>query len=137
MKKLSKFMMAITMMALVLGAVQVALAPAAPVVADTIVDPIPGGNLPSKPLPEVVGSIVNIILSITGIILFILFFYGGFLILTAAGDDEKVGQGKKIIIQAVIGLLVVLVSYAASQYVINKLLGATGAGSGTSTGGTR
>jgi non-canonical (house-cleaning) NTP pyrophosphatase len=59
---------------------------------------------------------------------------GGFLMLTAGGDDEKVGKGKKIIIQAVIGLLVVLVSYAASQYVISKLLSATGSGTGTGTG---
>lgn len=128
MKRLQKFMMVVTSLAMLFGAVQVALMPAAVVQAAPVIDPIPGTGLSDTPLPQVIGNIVKIILSITGIILFALFFYGGFEMLTAAGDDEKVARGKKIIIQAIIGLLVVLISYAGSQYVIGKLLSATGGG---------
>lgn len=125
--------MGVTMVAMIAGAVHVAFSPAL-TSAQPQIDPIPNTGLPATPLPQVIGNIIQIILSVTGIILFIFFFYGGFLMLTAGGDDEKVGKGKKIIIQAVIGLLVVLVSYAASQYVISKLLSATGSGTGTGTG---
>lgn len=49
--------------------------------------------------------------------------YGGFLILTAAGDDDKVGKGKKVIINAVIGLVVIFLVGALMRWVIDLLMG--------------
>ncbi len=50
--------------------------------------------------------------------------WGGFQILTAAGDDEKVTKGKNIIIQALIGIVVIFLAGSIVQFVIGGILGA-------------
>jgi len=40
-----------------------------------------------------------------------LFLYAGYLIMTAAGDEGQVGQGKKIITAAVVGFIIVMTSW--------------------------
>ncbi|MBI2617616.1 hypothetical protein HYW55_05785 [Candidatus Gottesmanbacteria bacterium] len=47
---------------------------------------------------------------IAGGIAFLYFLYGCFLILTSAGDPEKIAQGKEIIVSALSGLLLVIFS---------------------------
>jgi hypothetical protein len=130
MKKIQALITSLTMAVVILTGVHAALTPTATLSAasSSKIDSveIPNTGLGSSDLPTVIGSIVKVVLSVTGIILFVLFFYGGFKMLTAAGDDEKVAEGKRVIIQAIIGLLVVLVSYALATFVLDKLLGATG-----------
>ena len=48
---------------------------------------------------------INWILGILGLITFILLLWGGFQMVTAAGDDKKFGAGQTILKQAGIGLL--------------------------------
>jgi hypothetical protein len=47
--------------------------------------------------------------------------YGGFLLMTANGDSEKVSQANQIIIGAGIGIGIVLISYAAVRLIVNIL----------------
>lgn len=47
--------------------------------------------------------------------------YGGFLLMTASGDSEKVSQANNIIIGAGIGIGIVLISYAAVRLIVNIL----------------
>jgi len=44
--------------------------------------------------------------------------WGGFHILTAGWDDEKVGKGKKIIINALIGIVVIFLAGSIVQWLI-------------------
>ena len=55
-------------------------------------------------------------------IFLILIIYGGFLWMTAGGNEEKVKQGQKFIIWAIIGYIVVALGYI----VINFIVGAPG-----------
>ena len=41
--------------------------------------------------------------------------------MTAAGNDEKVGKAKKIIVQGLIGLIIVLLAFAIATFVIQRL----------------
>lgn len=50
--------------------------------------------------------------------------WGGFQILTAGGDEEKVKKGKTILVQAVIGLIVIFLASSIINWVVNSLLGA-------------
>ena len=59
---------------------------------------------------------------IAGVILFILLFTGGFVIITSAGDPEKQQQGGKAITAAIIGFLIIFVSYWIIQ-IIEHLTG--------------
>lgn len=86
--------------------------------------------------PRVIASrIINVVLGLVGIVLVGLLVYAGFLYMTAAGDAEKTGRAKKIILSSIIGLIIVLSSWAIARFVIEKLLQATGGGGGGGGGG--
>lgn len=77
--------------------------------------------------------IVNFALGFLGLIAVIIVVYGGVRYLTAAGEEEGATKGKKTITYAVIGLVIILGSFALVNTVIS---GAGGDGSGgNSTGG--
>lgn len=61
------------------------------------------------------------ILGIVGSLTLAMFVYGGFLMLTSAGSSEKVGEAKKVIIAAAIGLLIVFASYSIIRFVASSL----------------
>lgn len=61
-------------------------------------------------------SVVQFILGISGSVALLMFIYGGFLWVTSAGNSEKVNQGKSAVTNAVIGLVIVFVSYTAVVY---------------------
>ncbi len=77
-------------------------------------------------LEAVVGSIINVALSITGSLLVIYLIYAGFLWMTAEGDTKKVDKAREIIKQSLIGLVIIVAAYAISSYVILKLAGTIG-----------
>lgn len=61
---------------------------------------------------EVVGGITNWILGVTAGIVILFLIIGGIYYITAAGDQKQIEEAKKIITYAVIGLVVILVSYS-------------------------
>ena len=63
-------------------------------------------------IPELVGNIVGTALSLIGVLFFLLMVYGGFLWMTAHGKGDQVEKAQETIIAAVIGIIVVLASYA-------------------------
>lgn len=71
-------------------------------------------------------KIINAILGLLGIIVLGLILYAGFIIMTSGGDETKVANGKKIMINAVIGLAIILSAFVIVKFISNKLLGATG-----------
>jgi len=54
-----------------------------------------------------IGRIIKAILGIVGSLALVMFIYGGFNIMTAAGTAEKVEKGKQILLWATIGLIVI------------------------------
>ena len=64
-----------------------------------------------------INTIINIVLSLLGIIFIILTVYGGFLYMTARGNEEQTKKALSIITQSVIGLIIVLSAYAISYFV--------------------
>jgi len=86
--------------------------------------------------PRVIAAnIINIALGLVGIILLSLILYAGFLWMTSGGDVEKVERAKTYIRNAIIGVAIVLSSWAIATFVINQLLQATGTGGGSAAGG--
>lgn len=69
-------------------------------------------------IPIVVGTIIQVILGIIGIIFLVLLIYGGFVWGTAAGDSAKVQKAKSIIIAAVIGLVIIIAAYAITTFAL-------------------
>ncbi len=69
----------------------------------------------------VIGQIIKVILGLIGAIALLMFVYGGVMWLTSQGSEEKIEKGKKILIWAIVGLVVILTSYVAVSFVINAL----------------
>ena len=72
-------------------------------------------------------SVIRVLLGFLGIIAIVIVLYGGFVWLTSAGNEEKVGQAKKILSAGIIGLIIIFVSYALAQFVVTQIMTATGA----------
>jgi amino acid transporter len=87
------------------------------------------GNLAlgTRDIREGVMEIINVLLGFLGIIAIIIILWGGFRWMTAGGNEEKVGEAKKIITAGIIGLIIIFVSYAIAAFVIEQLINATGA----------
>lgn len=77
-------------------------------------------------LPQIIGRIVRIILSLLGLIAVIIIIIGGLMWMTSGGSPEKIDKAKKIIINALIGLLIVVSAYAIASFIISKLGGIVG-----------
>ncbi len=67
------------------------------------------------------GKIIGVALSFVGAIFFILMIYGGFLWMTARGDEGQVTKAKDLIFAAVIGLVIVLSAYAITSFLGTQL----------------
>ncbi|MFC1612559.1 hypothetical protein ACFL29_01780 [Patescibacteria group bacterium] len=76
-------------------------------------------------LPKLVGTIINIFLSIIGVFFVVLIIYGGYTWMSSFGNKEKVDKAKTVIVDAVIGLIILLAAYAISNFVVTNLIEAT------------
>jgi hypothetical protein len=91
---------------------------------DNVQDATGLGNADPRVL---IGSIIQIFLGFLGIIAVIIILYGGFMWMTAMGDESKVGTAKKAIYAGVIGLIIILMAFGIAQFVINAIYTATNA----------
>jgi hypothetical protein len=73
-------------------------------------------------VPVLAGSIIGTALSMISVIFFILMVYGGFLWMTAHGDEGTVTKAKETIIGAIIGIIIILASYAITNYVTTSVV---------------
>ncbi len=85
----------------------------------------------------IIARLIRTVLSLTGIVLIIMLVYGGFLWMLSGGVQEKITKARGMIVNAVIGLIIILSAFVVTQFVIVSLVGATGAVStvSDSTGG--
>ncbi|OGF18491.1 hypothetical protein A3G56_00930 [Candidatus Falkowbacteria bacterium RIFCSPLOWO2_12_FULL_45_10] len=76
--------------------------------------------------PRVIAAkVINVILGFLGIIAVVLILIGGFMWMTAAGNDDKVATAKKIMTAGIIGLVIVLAAFGIAKFVVNALITAT------------
>jgi hypothetical protein len=106
----------------------------APALADAITNATAGlgvaagrayGAVPQGDIPTLVGKIIGAALSFIGLLFFLLIIYGGFLWMTARGNQQQTTQALDLIIAAVIGMVIVAAAYLITQYVGETVLGYT------------
>lgn len=76
-------------------------------------------------LPVLIGRIIDVIVGLTGLIVFILFIYAGAIWMTAQGEPAKVGKARDILVTATIGLIIVLSAFAITNFTVTQLDQAT------------
>lgn len=74
---------------------------------------------------DIVASIINIALGFLGILAVVIILIGGFKWMTAAGNEDQVGEAKKIIVAGIIGLVIILAAWGIAQFVLTQLINAT------------
>lgn len=72
-----------------------------------------------------VANIINFALGFLGIIAVVIIIYAGFKWMTAGGNEEQVTDARKMIVQAVIGLVIIFAAYIIANFVIGTLKDAT------------
>jgi len=70
---------------------------------------------------SIAGTVIGAILSLVGVVFFLLIFYGGLLWMIARGNDQEVEKAKNILIAATIGLVIVLAAYAITAFIGQQL----------------
>ena len=90
------------------------------------------GGLSSASIPDIIAFVVSAILGLVSIAFFILFVYAGFRWMTAAGNEEKISKAKKLMVNSVIGLAIVITAYTTTYFISQALeTGTTGGGAGS------
>ena len=74
-------------------------------------------------ITELLLRIINILLAIAGLVAVVFLIIGGFRYITAGGNEEAAEAGKKTIINAIIGIVVIILSFVIVRVVSNALLG--------------
>jgi len=75
----------------------------------------------SQTLPELLNNVLNFLFSISIVILPIIILYGGFLMLTAAGDPTKISESRTILLWAVVAFAIIRLARGLPE-VIRSLL---------------
>lgn len=82
------------------------------------------GPTAQKSIGLITGKIILTILGLLGVVFVILLTYGGFLWLTAGGEEDRVKKAQGLITNAVIGTLIVVAAYTIAHFVLQKLAAA-------------
>ena len=66
-------------------------------------------------------DVTQILLALSGSVALLFFIYGGITFLISGGSSEKVSQGKQIIVNSVIGLLIIFSSFIIIQFTMTAM----------------
>ena len=62
--------------------------------------------------------IINFALMFLGLVAVVMVIYGGILYVTAAGKEDQAGVGKKVIMYAIVGIIIIMLSFALINTVL-------------------
>lgn len=79
----------------------------------------------------IIGNVIGAILTMVGVLFLVLMIYGGILWMTARGNEQQSQKALNTILAAVIGLVIVLGSYAFTNFIFTNVSGGGDSGSCT------
>lgn len=85
-------------------------------------------------IPQIVGNLVSALLGLFGALFLVLIIWGGVQYMTAGGDPGKIKKAKDTLVNAIVGMVIVALSYAIARYVIVAISGATTGAGGVDAG---
>jgi TRAP-type C4-dicarboxylate transport system permease small subunit len=93
----------------------------------------PAGLNQTTSLETMIGNVINVAISLIGVLLLGYIIYGGFLWITSNGDSKKTEQAIKMIRNAVIGMIIIVAAWAITDFVLARLGDIAGNGSTSGT----
>ncbi len=77
---------------------------------------------PQTLLPTIIGNVIKVALGLLGTIFIILIIIGGYLWMTASGNEETIKKAQNYITRAIIGLVVTLSAWAIWFFLLQKFV---------------
>jgi hypothetical protein len=87
-----------------------------------------GNNVPNRDIKLIIANIVRVVLGFVGIIFVILIIWAGLQWMTSGGNEEKIKSAKRNIVNATVGLIIVLAAYAIAYSITRWLTQSTSSG---------
>ena len=72
-------------------------------------------------------KVTNRVLMVVGGVALLMFIYGGFIILTAAGSSDGIKKGKQALVAATIGLVIIFSAQLLLSFLLDKVVSGEGA----------
>lgn len=82
-----------------------------------------GTTTNARNIPYLIGNILKGLFGIIGTITLCIFIFGGFLWMTAFGEESKIKKGTDTMIWAGLGIAVIFGSYVAVDFILKAILG--------------
>lgn len=79
-----------------------------------------GGGSAKQDLPDIITTIINVMLFIAGALAVIMIIYGGIRYITAHGDEKQVKVAKDTIVYSVTGLIIAILAYALVTFIFDR-----------------
>ncbi len=90
-----------------------------------IEDPDTGLAVQGGSLQGTVVRLINVALSLLGIVAVVIVLIGGFKWMTAGGNEDKTVEARKLIFSGIIGMAIILSAWAIARFVLSNLASAT------------
>ena len=84
------------------------------------------GLATSTSVPEMVGSVIRIILGISGTAALIIVVAGGVKWMTSGGNETKITSARKLMVSGAIGIVIIAAAYAITSFVMNQMVAVVG-----------
>lgn len=69
-----------------------------------------------------ISTVISVVLSVAGLVFLAIMFYAGLRWMTARGNEEFISKAKEAMFGALIGFILVTISYGASAFIFSKLI---------------
>jgi cytochrome bd-type quinol oxidase subunit 2 len=74
-----------------------------------------------KDVPTLITTLFQLVITAAGTIFVLMFLFGGIQYLTSAGNEEGSTKARKLLVDAVVGLIIVLAAYAIGTYILAQV----------------
>ncbi len=78
------------------------------------------GGSAKQDLPDIITTIINVMLFIAAALAVIMIIYGGIRYITAHGDEKQVKVAKDTIVYSVVGLIIAILAYALVTFIFDR-----------------
>ncbi len=75
----------------------------------------------SRNFEGLTGTVLAGVFYVLGTVFLLLMIYGGYVWLKAAGRDQEVDRAKRILMTSIIGMVVILASYAITNFILGRI----------------
>lgn len=87
-------------------------------------------NLSDQSADTLIANTIKLVLGLLAVIALIIILIGGFKWMTSGGDSTKTGAAKKLMGAGIVGMLIILAAYVASNFIVQAITGVVGTNGG-------